>query len=521
MVRWLVSFLALTILAWLLWQAGGAGPGQVLPDYQDQTTLLVTIGVVVALGIFAVFLAPVAPWLLVFLGLGLVALVVRQLALNPGELTIDWQGYVITTSVAFAIAVLAVAAVLIALLYRFWLAVMHGPSELGRSVRDRRRKQGLQALSRSLVAIAAGDAETAQRQIERTGDLLDDAPLTMLLSAQVAQLKGDEQAAERYFSQLAEKPSTAFLGLRGLLTQAMKRGDHDEALTLARRAHRINPKSEWLVSTLYELQKRAGQWTEAESTLDEAVRLRLIPAEDAKAQRSAIRHAQSLQTGGSEATKWAEKAYKADPANVDAAIRWADLLIAAGRHSKAAGVIETAWERQPSPELAEVYWRARKVQDDRGQFDAARRLAQRKPRDAESQLLVAAAAIGARQWAAARTSLEPLAAGEQPSARVCRLMAELEEGERGDLVKAREWLMRATAGEYGAHAGVPPPEPIDITPKAARAGGAQDRQNRAGTGGGDKGSEQAGGNAPAGEPEKSGTPGSADKARGADKATAA
>ena len=74
--------------------------------------------------------------------------------------------------------------------------------------------------------------------------LVDDRPLVTLLSAQAAQLDGDEQAAAKFFQAMSEKPETAFLGVRGLLVQAMRREDWDQALTLARRAYRLDPKAD-------------------------------------------------------------------------------------------------------------------------------------------------------------------------------------------------------------------------------------------------------------------------------------
>ena len=55
--------------------------------------------------------------------------------------------------------------------------------------------------------------------------MLDEPPLTLLLSAQAAQLEGDDQAARGYFEAMLDQPATAFLGLRGLLVQAERTGD--------------------------------------------------------------------------------------------------------------------------------------------------------------------------------------------------------------------------------------------------------------------------------------------------------
>ncbi|MGZ8880415.1 MAG: hypothetical protein ACXW1N_08895, partial [Halobacteriota archaeon] len=48
----------------------------------------------------------------------------------------------------------------------------------------------------------------------------------------------------------------------------------------------------------------------------------------------------------------------------------------------------------------------------------------------------------------ARAALEPVATEHAPQ-RVCRLMAQLEEEEHGDLKRAHEWLMRASLDELG------------------------------------------------------------------------
>ena len=65
----------------------------------------------------------------------------------------------------------------------------------------------------------------------------------------------------------------------------------------------------------------------------------------------------------------------------------------------------------------------------------------------ESHIALAEAALKARLWGEARRHLGEAGGREDaptPSARICRLMAELEEAEHADLPAARMWLARAT-----------------------------------------------------------------------------
>jgi HemY protein len=215
-----------------------------------------------------------------------------------------------------------------------------------------------------------------------------------------------------------------------------------------------------VVKTLYDLQKRTGKWADAEVTLGESVKMKLIPAADASRERAEMQYRKSLESEGREALDWARKAYRSDPTLVPAAVRLARLLVAEGSLRKAAGLIETAWERTPDPDLAEIYWAARKCDDALAKVQAAQRLATFNPKHPESRITVALAALEARLWGEARSNLEPIA-GDDASPRVCRLMAELEEAEHGDLARARTWLMRASGDEHVPQMSSPVPHLSD------------------------------------------------------------
>lgn len=402
-------------------------------------------------------------WLILLVLLGAAAAIAGTFAAQPGEVMLAWGDYRVASSAAIFVVALALAMILAVLLYQILRALGRAPASLFGSRSERRRRRGYEALSRGLVAVAAGDGETASRQSKRAERLLDERPLTMLLSAQSAQMQGDERAAARFFQEMRERPDTEFLGVRGLLTQAMRRHDWAEALKLAQRAYQINPKSEWVVSTLYDLHKQAGQWSEAEALLERSTAAKVLAPADAARERAELLFKMSLDAGGAEALRWAEKAGKADPGYVPAAVRQARLLVADGRLRKAAELIERTWARSPDPELADVYWQATESDDALKKVRAAQRLARSNPDHYESRITVAVAALEARLWGEARSQLESIA-GDDASPRICRLMATLEEAEHGDLNRARKWLMRAArngedaaVGEAAGAEPVPPP----------------------------------------------------------------
>ncbi|MFQ5766237.1 MAG: heme biosynthesis protein HemY, partial [Rhodospirillales bacterium] len=347
--------------------------------------------------------------LVFFTVLGLVVWGAVSLADHPGTVALEWGGYRVDTSFALLLGAVAVIAALAALVYRFWIFLRRAPSEIRWAWRTKRRQRGYQALTRGMVAVAAGDAHEARRQVKRADVLLNEPPLTMLVSAQAAQMNGDEQAARKFFAAMMERPETEFLGLRGLLNQAIKRGDNDEALTLARRAYRLQPKSEWVAANMFDLQTKAGQWLDARVTCDDLQRQKLIDAAQARRRKAVLSYQLSLEAkaigADEDALDHLREANKLAPDFIPAVAGLVRRWTAMGKGSKAAKMIERTWATAPHPDLVQLYWRAAGADDGLERARATERLAKHNPGHLESLIALGRALLEARLWGEARKHL--------------------------------------------------------------------------------------------------------------------
>jgi HemY protein len=382
--------------------------------------------------------------------IALVVAIAVWLADRPGAVTIDWQGWRIETSfwlLALALLVFVVAG---AFAYRTWCFLLCAPRQLVDATRSSRQRRGYKALTHGMVALAAGDAGDAMRHAHRANALLDDAPLTMLLTAKAAQLDGDEAAAKRYFEAMRSNPETAFLAVRGLLTQAVKADDSGEALRLANEAHALRPKTGWVLEQLFDLQVVANEWQAADGTIQEAVKHKTIDKMEANRRRAAIlverARAAAAKSETATALDLARIGYELNPELIPAAIMYAQQLSAAGRNRRAVRVLEDAWRGQPSPEIAEVYRTLNSSDDALAQVKRMQRLQELAPDHVESHIALGAAALSAELWGEAHKHLTA-AAGKAPTARVYRLMADLEEATNGDQASGQKWLTRAMSAE--------------------------------------------------------------------------
>ncbi len=397
---------------------------------------------------------------------------------QPGRVEIVWRGWQVETTVGVVVAAAALAALTAA--FALWLAslAIGGPAAFLRRRRERRRRAGYRALTRGMVAVAAGDPQEARRCARKADALRADPPLTLLLSAQAAQLDGDEGAAKKFFTAMLDRPETEFLGLRGLLNQALKAGDRGAARRLAERARVLRPDARWVSSSLLDLEARDGRWEAARDTIAQAARRRLIAPERARHHRGVALYELSraaLDAGDRRrGMSLAAEARALTPDLAAPAAHYARLLLADGRPRPAAKAVERAWRTAPHPELAQAYRAIHANQTPLARVKSFERLAAESPAARESHLALAEAALDAQLWGEARRHLEralaappppragpPAARGEAaarrrpvaaaavasgvPTARLCLLMARLEEARPGGESGSRQWLDRAVA----------------------------------------------------------------------------
>jgi HemY protein len=407
--------------------------------------------------------------ILVLVALAAVVIAAATIADYPGSVDITWQGWEIETSVGVLIAALAILALALWLLFAMAGKLMRLPARFRRNRHERRRRNGEIALTRGMIALAAGDADGARRHAGRAEALLARSPLTLLLAAQAAQLAGDEAMAHGRYTALLDEKDGEFLALRGLIGQALKAGDSDEALRLSRRAISLRPNAGWLFETLFALEIEAGRWDAARDLLDGAARRHLLPEARAAHYRAVVLHELSLAAEAAgerrRALSLAASAIAAAPDLVPVAARHARLLIAEDRRRAARRAVERAWSVAPHPELARVWAELGGGAPALELVTWFERLAAHNPDAMETHVAVAEAASAAQLWGEARRHLGMAiaAAGpDGPSQRLCLMMARLEDGEHPQSGSGRDWLGRALAA---------PPDPAYLCDRCGRASG--------------------------------------------------
>ncbi len=355
----------------------------------------------------------------------------------PGTVGATVGDVSINMATSWAVLALLVLLAVAYLVIRLLAMIVRLPGRTRRMQGERARKQGSDAVTRTLLALAGGDADTARRQAQRSRALLGDTPQTLLLAAYAGRQAGQTEEANAAFNLLAGRKDAAFLGLRGLLQGAIGRGDWTEANALARQAEEVNPGAPWLQTERARLAMQGGHWKGA---------LALASPGDPVAALGVAAAGSEADPG--EARRLAKQAWQSEPGFAPAALLYAHLLRDGGKEKKALEVLRVSWGQAPHPALAEAYLatspsaavRASRVES----------LAAAAPGHAETDLLRARAALESHQFPDARRHGEAALSGGLTQRRVWLLLADIGERE-GDAVATSDALHQAASAEPDPH----------------------------------------------------------------------
>ena len=283
------------------------------------------------------------------------------LAERPGTVTAEWHGWRLDTSVG--VLLVGVVVLILALHRRCGCSIAGSSARRARCSKAGARagdERGYRELTQGLAAVAAGDGAEAQKHARKAEQLLAEPPLTLLLSAQAAQLAGDRDGANRAFNAMLEDEQMAFLGLRGLIGQALREGDQAKALAYAERAFKLRPQTPWVVHSLFDMQAQTGQWKAAQETLDTGLRRKVVTADKGRTLKALllVERSRAAERDGNaaDALALAREAFGLAPERIAVTQRFAELQIKARRRPSARmKTLERGWALAPHPDLAALY----------------------------------------------------------------------------------------------------------------------------------------------------------------------
>ncbi len=290
--------------------------------------------------------------LLLLLFITCLGIVAAWMAENPGSVTIHWFDYRIDTSFAFLLAAALTAAIVVTCSTLIIRRLTLWPKQASQARRLKYQRLGLTELTYGVAALASGDIADAESHTKHARKLLGGAPLVLLLSAQIARSRGDDDATRTLLEQMLAHEETEYLAARSLSEAASKQQIFPKALALAQRAEAINPKAGTAVISLH---TRLGQWQEAMLAIDKAMRKGLLTRAQRRRYQGIVHIEEGIQLLANHspaAPAVARQALKELPGFVPAIVLAARAFAADGQNDKALQLILRSWKKSPHQQLA-------------------------------------------------------------------------------------------------------------------------------------------------------------------------
>ena len=380
-----------------------------------------------------------------------VAVAAVALTGEPGRAVLDWMGWRVEMTAAAAALLTLFSALMATILWRGLIWVIEAPRRAARARAESKRQQGVEALSRGFLAVAAGDGSEARRLAQKASDLADDAPaLVRVLAAQAAETAGDHVAAKAAYNAMLGFPEMRLAGLRGLMQTALAEGDKLTAVRHAETAFGLARTARWAWRALLESRLEAGDWASALDLAQGALDRKIVPPIVAERARAALLAASAASLEGAEearkraqALDFAAQAVKLKPDFAPGVVMAARLLAADGKVAKAGQLIEAAWKSAPHPALWLAYRDLKTNETPKLRAARLAALAALKPDARESRILRVESALIGGDPVAARAAAR-LLDEEAPTARFAGLMARVAFA-NGEPDEARAWIARGSA----------------------------------------------------------------------------
>lgn len=375
---------------------------------------------------------------------------------EPGHVMVSWSGWVIETSLAFAVLALLVAVLAIWFALRFLFSALLLPARIAAWRRHRRVAGGRRALVRGLIEMAEGRWDRAEKQFLRAAR--DERPplICHLSAARAAQRQGAHDRRDGYLHAAIESDPKSEVAVA--FTQAelqIEAGQDELALATLNRLDTLlgaHPHLLRLKATL------AGRMGDADALLEMTPQLRrhkvFAPDEIGRMERGALlqRIARCVEQGDSARLESLWQGLSRDlAADPEVAAALGRGLLRTGEPAKAAAALRASLKRDYSGAVMAVFGRV-PHEDPAAMLAWAERFLKGHEQDAALLLALGRLARGARLWGKARTYIEA-SIGRAPSVESYRELAELLDrmgGPEEARDACRKGLRLALEGEAGS-----------------------------------------------------------------------
>ena len=367
----------------------------------------------------------------------------------------EWLDYHIEISAILAIPLLLVFFLVTFLVTYFLIFLKNIPSSLHKYYQEKQNHQSLLLLLDGFAELYTDDLNKIKQISKKLNASQNNyqlqliKPLLLLFISKFNQIqyKNDinyEETLEDSYKNLLNFDKTKMIGLKGLIGLIINQKRYHEALSYAEKAFALQTKTEWLLKDLLKIYRALEIYDKAEKIINKLANYDFISKDGSNILlvENFISHANYCITHSkvNEATDLLEKALKIDSANIDAVIILARFYAQDNDRKAAYKVIEKAWKKSPSLDLAKFMLSIHQDYPLNKKIQLLEKIINFNSETEEAYLVLAELYIEENMLPQAREIMDKLLELHAPNYNISKLMALIETKSQNKHAVILNWL---------------------------------------------------------------------------------
>ena len=153
---------------------------------------------------------------------------------EPGEILIEWHGWLVETSVSSLIFIILLSFIIIYLLFKFIFFLIKFPNSIQNKLKHNRQKKGLSYIYSGISALSMDEKNLAELHFNRSKRLIKTDPLKLLLQIETSKNSENLKNKEVVLKKMLNYPETQLYALKKLINYSIANNEYDKANKLTK-----------------------------------------------------------------------------------------------------------------------------------------------------------------------------------------------------------------------------------------------------------------------------------------------
>ena len=358
---------------------------------------------------------------------------------DPGIIAIEWQGWLIETSVAIIICSSLLLFISIVIIYIFLKKIFSIPKNIQNNYKINKTDKANKTIIQALSAKNMGELELAEK-LSQKAKYLNNSPLKLLLDSEINNYKNNNEVYIKDLNNMLNYPETLLLGIKKLSNFYLYKGERSKAMKIISKAPLSKNTPNWFYVTSLKLNILEKNWDNIFKSIKNMEKYSKINKSNIKLLKSRVYLYQAIESNSKD-LKYINESLKFDPSFAPAIIYKAKLLYAKS-NSLGFNYIKKSWKKYSHPDIANFITELYKTKPKNELLKAIKTLNKLNNNTFINNITLARAAISIGSWNVARQSLKDIAEKDWTKD-IYIMMADLEKKEHGNINKSNQWIKKA------------------------------------------------------------------------------